>query len=118
MEPSVDYRKFTIDESLATLFTLLAHDEEGIDGRWYRINSCKDEKVFPGDGSEPFDNPIPPLSELLRLGKARTNDMLVAAGLLETIKTGRYVGKLGVCRKGWDDLIATFKIKDFIECTP
>ena len=76
----------SIRRGLAELFALLVQEEGGIAARWYRIDSCKNETLKPGKGSEPFepfDNPIPPLLQIFRLGKVHTNKVLLSCGILE-----------------------------------
>ena len=106
---------------LAELSALLDQEEGGITSRWYRMESCKNKTLKPGKGSEPFepfDNPIPPLSQLLRLGEVCTNKVLLACRILEPLKKGKKKGVLGVSLIAWDVLRYEFKLKKFIELVP
>ena len=111
----------SIRRGLTELFALLSQEEGGIAARWYRIDSSKNETLKPGKGSEPFepfDNPIPPLLQIFRLGEVRTNKVLLACGILEPLKKGMNKGVLGVSPKAWDALRDEFKLKEFIELVP
>ena len=84
---------------------------------WYCIDSCKNNTVSPEDGSGSFENAILPLSSLLEYSMARTNDLLLACGLLKKIETGRYKGHIGVSPSGWEHFISKFKLQGVIEVT-
>ena len=89
----------SIRRGLSELFALLGQEEGGIAARWYCIDICKNETLKPGKGSEPFepfDNPIPPPSQLFRIGEVRTNKVLLACGILEPLKKVKNKGVLGV----------------------
>jgi hypothetical protein len=89
---------------LAGFFTLLVDDKDGIDARYYRIDSCSNNVL----GSKPINNCIPPISDLFRLSKERSNELLIAAGLLTTYMQGRHTGSLIVNRGSWDALKSEF----------
>ena len=108
----------SIKMGLADLFALLGQEESGIAACWYHIDRCKNETLKPRKGSEPFDNPIPPLSQLLRLGEVCTNKVLLACRILEPLKKGKKKGVLGVSLIAWDVLRYEFKLKKFIELVP
>ena len=58
---------------------------EGIDARWYRIDSCSNNVISRQHNSrveELVKNAIKTLSELSRLSKEHANELLAAAGLL------------------------------------
>ena len=121
MEDLTKGDKRSIRRGLAKLFALLGQEEGGITARWYRIYSCKNETLKPGKGSEPFerfDNPIPPLSQLFRLGEVRANKVLLACGILEPLKKGNNKGVLGVSLIAWYALREEFRLKKFIELVP
>ena len=88
MDAFTENCRLSIKRGLAELFALLGHEENGIDARWYRLDSCKNKTATPRNGSVPFDNPILPLSKKIQLGKVRTNDMLIACGILTVLKKG------------------------------
>ena len=107
MEDLTKGDKRSIRRGLAELFVLLGQEEGGITSCWYRIDSCKNKTFKPGKGSEPFepfDNPIPPLSQLFQLGEVRTNKVLLACRILETLKKGNNKGVLGVYLSAWGSL--------------
>ena len=111
----------SIRRGLTELFALLGQEEGGIAARWYCIDICKNETLKPGKGSEPFepfDNPIPPLSQFFRIREVRTNKVLLACGILEPLKKGKNKGVLGVSLSAWDSLRDEFKLKKFIELVP
>jgi len=47
------------------LLELLGQEEMGINARWYRLDSFKEMTVAPRNASDPFENPISPLSRHL-----------------------------------------------------
>ena len=121
MEDLTKGDKRSIRRGLAEMFALLRQEEDGITARWYRINSCKNKTLKPGKGSEPFepfDNPIPSLSQLFRLGEVRTNKVLLACRILETLKKGKNKGVLVLYLSAWGALRDEFKLNKFIELLP
>ena len=111
----------SIKMGLADLFALLGQEESGIAACWYHIDRCKNETLKPRKGSEPFepfDNPIPPLSQILRLGEVCTNKVLLACRILEPLKKRKKKGVLGVSLSAWDTLRDEFKLNKFIELVP
>ena len=111
----------SIGRGLAELFAFLGQEEGGITARWYRTDIRKNKALKPGKGSEPFepfDNPIPPLSQLFRLGEVRTNKVLLAYGILEPLKKIKNKGVLGVSMSAWYSLRDEFKLNKFIELVP
>ena len=111
----------SIKMGLADLFALLGQEESGIAACWYHIDRCKNETLKPRKGSEPFetfDNSIPPLLQLFRIGEVRINKVLLAFGILEPLKKGNNKGVLGVSPSDWDALRDEFKLKEFIELVP
>ena len=115
MDAFTENCRLSIKRGLAELFALLGHEDNGIDARWYCLDSCKNKTATPRNGSVPFDNPILPLSTLFQLGNVHTNDMLLACGILTVLKKGNYKGKLGICSKAWENLRYEFKLKGLME---
>ena len=115
MDAFTENFRLSIKRGIAELFALLGHEYNGIDACWYRLDSCKNETVTSRNGSVPFDNPILPLSTIFQLGKVRTNDMILAYGILKVFKKGNYKGKLGICSKAWDNLRDELKLKGLME---
>ena len=115
MDAFTENCRLSIKRGLAELFALLGHEYNGIDACWYRLDRFKNETVTPRNGSVPFDNPILPLSTLFQIGKVRTNDMLLACGILTVLKKGNYKGKLGICSKAGKNLRDKFKLKGLME---
>ena len=115
MDAFTENCRISFKRGLAELFTLLGHEDNGIDAHWYRLDSCKNETGTPRNGLVPFDNPILPLSTLFQIVKVRTNDILLACGILTVLKKGNYKGKLGICSKAWENLRYEFKLKGLME---
>ena len=115
MDAFTENCRLSIKRGLAELFALLGHEDNGIDARWYCLDSCKNKTATPRNGSVPFDNPILPLSTLFQIVKVRTNDILLACGILTVLKKGNYKGKLGICSKAWENLRDEFKLKGLME---
>ena len=92
------------------MFELLGHEENGIDARWYRLDSCNNETVTPRNASDPFENPIQPLSQLFLLGKVVFNNVLRACGILEVLTKGKNKGKLGICTSAWESFRDKYKL--------
>ena len=100
----------SIRRGLTELFTFIGQEEGGITARWYHIDRCKKNTLKPGKGSGPFgpfDKPIPPLSQLFRLGEVRTIKVLLACGILDPLKKGKKKGVVGVSLSAWDALRET-----------
>jgi hypothetical protein len=104
-------------EALANFFQQLGDEDDGIDARWYRANSCQNETVTQAGDAPAIANLIPPVSTLFRLSKERSNKLLLACGLLEKIKKGANKGMMGIVRNKWESLKAEFQLNiefDFV----